>query len=54
MLEAAAKRICSDCIMLAKYREKELAKIAGEAEVKRLHTRLCELVPHREHCEKAR
>ena len=37
------------CIMLAKYREKELAKIAGEAEIKRLHMWLCELVPYGEH-----
>ena len=42
------------CIMLAKYHEKELLEIAGEAEVKRLHARLCELVPYGEHCEKAR
>ena len=42
------------CIMLAKYHEKELAKIAGEAEIKRLHMWLCELVPYGEHCEKAR
>ena len=42
------------CIMLAKYHEKELREIAGEAEVKRLHARLCELVPYGEYCEKAR
>ena len=42
------------CIMLAKYHEKELREIAGEAEVKRLYARLCELVPYGEHCEKAR
>lgn len=34
------------CIMLAKYHEKELAKIAGEAEIKRLHAWLCEPVPY--------
>ena len=38
------------CIMLAKYHEKELREISGEAEVKRLYARLCELVPHGEHC----
>ncbi len=42
------------CIMLAKYHEKELREISGEVEVKRLHARLCELVPYGEHCEKAR
>ena len=42
------------CIMLAKYHEKELREISGEAEVKRLYARLCELVPHGEHCQKAR
>lgn len=42
------------CIMLAKYHEKELRDISGEAEVKRLYARLCELVPHGEHCQKAR
>ena len=42
------------CIMLAKYHEKELREISGEAEVKRLYARLCELVPYEEHCEKAR
>lgn len=42
------------CIMLAKYHEKELRDISGEAEVKRLYSRLCELVPHGEHCQKAR
>ncbi|WP_299029193.1 tetratricopeptide repeat protein [uncultured Campylobacter sp.] len=42
------------CIMLAKYHEKELREIYGEDEVKRLHARLCELVPYGEHCEKAR
>ena len=40
--------------MLAKYHEKELREISGEDEVKRLHARLCELVPHGEHCQKAR
>ena len=43
------------CVVLAKYHEQELREISGEAEVKRLYARLCELAPYeKEYCQAAR
>lgn len=43
------------CIALAKYREKELLALYGDAEVKRVYARLCELMPYeKEYCQAAR